>query len=256
MGRALAQRFAAEGMSVVLADVEPGPLNDAVASITSNGASAVGVVADVSREADVQRLAEATIDAFGAVHVLCNNAGVETGGRFEDIPLTAWRWVMDVNFWGVLHGCRTFLPLLRRQGEGHIVNTGSNSSFAAGVPTFGPYTASKFAVLGLTESLDAELRASGEPIGISLLAPGPVRTNMTNAERNRPDDVPATRGRPERDAVLGMLDRITAHSGMDPEQVAALVVEAIRESRFFVLTHPDGATGAIRNRLARMEAGD
>src|SRR6185369_5791703 len=134
----------------------------------ATGAEAIGVRVDVRFEQDVQRLADRTIEAFGAVHVLCNNAGVETGGAFADIPVNSWQWVLDVNLWGVIHGCRIFLPLIRRSGEGHIVNTGSGASFNASLPTFAPYITSKFAVLGLSESLDMELRANGEDIRVSL----------------------------------------------------------------------------------------
>src|SRR5579885_1075716 len=144
IGRALAERFAAEGMRVVLADVEREPLERAVDELRDAGAAVLGVPTDVSRAEDVQALADATIEHFGAVHVLCNNSGVETGAMFAEIPVRAWEWVLGVNLWGVLHGCRVFLPLIREQGEGHIVNTASLAAFATGLPTFAPYVTSKF----------------------------------------------------------------------------------------------------------------
>ena len=203
----------------------------------------------------MQALADATIERFGAVHVLCNNAGVETGADFAAIPAQAWEWVLGVNLWGVLHGCRIFLPLIREQGEGHIVNTASLAAFATGLPTFAPYTTSKFAILAASECLELELLAAGDPIGVSLLCPGVVNTRMPDAERNRPAGVPSTDGNPQRDAILGELRRLAAEVGMDPAEVAGMVVDAIRERRFFVLTHPDDAIGAVERRLAWMRTG-
>ena len=253
IGRALVGRFGEQGMKVALADVDADALDVAVAELRGAGVEAIGVVTDVSKEADVQALAARTVDAFGGVHVVCNNAGVETGARFSDIPLEAWQWVLGVNLWGVLYGCRTFLPLLREQGEGHIVNTGSVASFATGLPTFTPYTTSKFAVLALSECLEIELRTAGENIGVSLLAPGVVKTRMPDAERNRPAGVPSTESDPLRSEVLGGLRTALADVGMDPAEVAAQVVDAIRARRFFVLTHPDDALRAMRTRLQWME---
>lgn len=256
IGRALAERFAAEGMKVVLADVELAPLEAAVDALRAGGAEAIGVPTDVSRADEVQALADRTIEAFGAVHVVCNNAGVESGGTLAEIPLATWEWVLGVNFWGVLHGCRTFLPLLRAQGEGHIVNTASVAAFDAGLPTFAPYAASKFAVLALSESLDIELRGGDEPIGLSLLAPGVVRTNMPAAERNRPEGVPATGDDPVRAALLARLARLADSVGLEPADVAGMVVDAIRARRFFVLTHPENALEGVRKRLRWMEGGE
>lgn len=255
IGRALALRLASEGMQVVLSDVEEAPLKDAVAEVTRTGAEAVGVRADVRYEQEVQQLADRALESFGAVHVLCNNAGVETGGRFSEIPLTSWRWVMEVNVFGLLHGCRAFLPLLRQQPEGHIVNTASGASFGTSVPTFAPYSTSKHAALALTMALDVELRAGAENIGVSLLAPGAVQTNMTESERNRPSDVPGTSGDPQRHRVMNALRQFTAEHGMAPATVADMVVEAIYQRRFFILTHPDQSLAAVRGQLDWMATG-
>jgi NAD(P)-dependent dehydrogenase (short-subunit alcohol dehydrogenase family) len=221
IGLALARRFAREAMSVALADVDEGALEAAVAELTAAGTKAIGVPTDVSRADDVQALADRTVAELGGVHVVCNNAGVESGGPFSEIAQRTWDWVLGVNLWGVIHGCRIFLPLLRAQGEGHIVNTGSLASFDTGAPTFAPYNTSKFAVLGLSESLERELRAGGEPVGVSLLAPAFVRTRML---------------------------------GVDPLDVAEAVVVAIRERRFYVLTHADEAIAALQARVAWMQA--
>jgi NAD(P)-dependent dehydrogenase (short-subunit alcohol dehydrogenase family) len=256
IGRAMAARFAAEGMRVVLADVDKAGLRLAEQDIRVTGAPAVALPTDVSDEGQVRALAELTISEFGAVHVVCNNAGVESGARFSEIPIATWEWVMNVNFWGVLHGCRAFLPLLRAQDEGHIVNTGSVGSFSSGMITMAPYAVSKWAVLALSENLELELRAGGEPIGVSVLAPGPTRTQMPYAERNRPDGVPSTSDDPERRQMTESLLRLTDDIGLEPEHVAGLVVDAIRQRRFFVLPHPEQAITAVRNRLHWMESGD
>ena len=255
IGKALAERFAAEGMKVVLADVEPEPLDDAVETIRSTGADVLGVRTDVSSADQLQALADATLERFGAVHVLCNNAGVETGAAFADIAPSAWEWVLGVNLWGMLHGCRIFLPLIREQGEGHVVNTASLAAFATGLPTFAPYTTSKFAILAASECLALELLAGGEEIGVSVLCPGVVNTRMCEAERNRPADVPSSEGDPMHESILAQLRRLAASTGMDPADVAEMVVDAIRERRFFVLTHPDEAFAAVQRRLEWMRTG-
>jgi NAD(P)-dependent dehydrogenase (short-subunit alcohol dehydrogenase family) len=254
IGRAMAERFLAEGMKVVLADVEDDALASAVATLSSDGAPVVGQRTDVSDVASLERLAERTVEEFGRVDVLCNNAGVDTGGSFLGIAESGWRWVMDVNFYGVLNGCRIFLPLLAQQEEAHIVNTGSVASFHSGTPTMTPYCASKFAVLGLTECLDIELRTAGSPVKVSLLAPGPVRTRMSQAERNRPSHVPPA-SEPERLAVLDGLAKKAADEGLEPSHVAGMVVQGLRDGRFFILPHPEMALAGVRKRLTWMETG-
>ena len=255
IGFALAQRFAAEGMKVVLADIEEAPLQQAVADLGADGAQVHGVRTDVSRPEDVEALAQATLDRFGGVHLVCNNAGVESGAPFLEIPLATWEWVLRVNFWGVLHGCRTFLPLLREQGEGHIVNTASTAAFATGLPTFTPYSVSKFAILSLSENLAVELRTAGDPVGVSLLVPGMTRSRMADAERNRPEGVTLSES-PERQAVVDMIRKAQNDNALDPAVTADQVVEAVRTDRFFVLTHPDEAIAAVEARLHAMRTGE
>lgn len=256
IGRALAERFVDEGMKVVLADVEAAALDAAVGELTARGAEVIGVRTDVSDRASVEALADATMAEFGAVHLLCNNAGVDSGAPFEEIAPETWRWVLDVNLFGVINGCQVFLPLLRAQDEAHIVNTGSLASFATGTPTMTPYCVSKFGILALSESLAVELKAAGEQVGVSLLAPGVVRTRMTQSERNRPAGLPSTEDHPARQALARTLDERMASDGMEPAEVAGLVVDALRERRFFVLTHPESALAAVRRRLAWMETGE
>ncbi|AGS35361.1 short-chain dehydrogenase/reductase SDR [Corynebacterium maris DSM 45190] len=254
IGFALAQELLREGANVVIADVEQAALDRAIAELDDYRGKVLGVRTDVSDFADVQNLAHETVAHFGAVHILCNNAGVETGGSFSAIADEAWRWVMDVNFFGVLNGCRVFLPLLEQHEQAHIVNTASVAAFASGTATMTPYCASKMAVLGLSESLDIELRGRNSPVSVSVLAPGPVKTRMTEAERNRPVDVPAAE-EDERKAAIATLARITEERGLDPRDVGRQVIEAIQDRRFFILTHPEIALTGVRTRLNWMETG-
>lgn len=255
IGYAMAKRFAEAGMNIVIADIEQERLDDAV-SMLKPLAKTIGVRTDVSSRESVHELAQRTMEEFGAVQVVCNNAGVESGGPFADVPMPIWQWVMNVNYYGVLNGCLEFLPLLRQQEEGHIVNTVSVGAFSAGVLTFAPYVASKFAVLGLTESLSTELRANGEPIGVSVLVPGPVKTRMMASERNRPSDVPLAVDDPLRNRVMEALARNMDTDGMDPNNVADLVLRSIEEDRFFILPHPDKALDGVRKRLHWMETNE
>ncbi|WP_082833263.1 SDR family NAD(P)-dependent oxidoreductase [Rhodococcus sp. LB1] len=255
IGFAMAERFAGEGVKVVLADIEEGSLDIAVSALSASGADAIGVQTDVSDPESVHNLALRTIDEFAGVHILCNNAGVDSGALFSDIPLRTWQWVMDVNFYGVLHGCREFLPLLRQQPEAHIVNTCSVAAFATGAATMSPYVASKFAVLGMSENLEIELRTAGESIGVSVLCPGPVKTRMTESERNRPSGVVSTLADPVRRSSVERLADTTAASGLEPGHVAEMVVDAIRTNRFFILPHPDMALKGVERRIAWMRDG-
>lgn len=252
IGLALAHSCARAGMKVALADVDEQALESAVDVLSRAGAQALGVRTDVSELTDVEALRDQTLEAFGAVHLVCNHAGVETGGLFLQTPRASWEWVMNVNFWGVLNGCQTFLPVLLEQDAGHIVNTASVAAFSANAPTFGPYAVSKFAVLALSENLDIELRATGAPVRVSLLAPGFVRTRMPDAERNRPPGVPESESEPMRAAVMQQVRALTAE-GMEPDAVAEQVLQAVTDERFFVLTHPEEAIGALQQRLRWME---
>lgn len=255
IGLALARRLAAEGMHIVLADVEPDALEQATALVRADGAEAIGVRTDVRDLGAVQELAARTIEEFGAVHLVCNNAGVETGGSFLEIPDGAWRWVMDVNFYGVLHGCRVFLPLLAEHPQAHIVNTASVAAFTSGTATMTPYCVSKSAILSLSESLAVELHTSGSPVGISLLAPGPVKTRMPDAERNLPDGLEPAR-EPHRVALMEELRTKAQHAGLEPAEVADMTVQAIRDNQFFVLPHREMALAGVRRRLQWMETGE
>ncbi len=252
IGRALASSFVAEGMGVVLADVEQGPLDLAVRELRDAGGQVLGVPTDVSRLDQVEALAEQTMSRFGAVHVVCNNAGVGSGASLAEIPLEVWHWVMGVNFWGVLYGCRVFLPLLRRQPEGHIVNTASVAALCGEAPTTAPYVAYKAAVLGMSETLQRELEEAGEPIGVSVLLPGPVNTNIPTSERNRPSGVPSLRDHPSQALAQEFLRSVMGTMWLEPDQVAAMVVAAIRNNRFYIVTHPERTVDIARKRLGPM----
>lgn len=255
IGYALAQRFVAEGMSVVIADIEAAPLQAAAVSLRADGGKVLDVVTDVRDLAAVEALAQATVDEFGGVHVLCNNAGVETGGSFSQIPASAWEWVIAVNLYGVLNGCRTFLPLLEREPEAHIINTSSVAAFASGTATMTPYCVSKSAILALSECLAVELKSTQSSVGISVLAPGPVHTQMPDAERNLPEGVPPA-AEPARLAMVRDLKAKAATVGLDPADVADQVVAGIAAEEFFILPHPTMALDGILRRLRWMETGE
>lgn len=247
IGLALAHRFLRAGMNVVIADVESAALDAATAELSPHG-DVLAVRTDVSDLASVEALAAATLERFDAVHVVCNNAGVDAGGWFSDIDLSTWQWVLDVNFWGVLYGCRVFLPLLREQGEGHIFNTASLAAFGTGVPTATPYSVSKFAVLSLTECLDLELRRHNDPIGVSLIVPGPVRTRMSQSERNRPAHVAPSANQDDREALNESRRAFMAEHAIEPEEMAEMAFDALINERFYVVSHPDFALDALAKR--------
>lgn len=239
IGLALGRAFAEAGMKVMLADVEADALNAAVKSLHNIGPEVRGVDCDVADAASVARAAQATFDAFGNVHVVCNNAGVAAGGGIEDISLDSWRWVLDVNLMGVVHGIRAFLPHMRAHGEGgHIVNTASMAGMQSGLG-FSPYTASKFAVVGMSEGLAPQLAPFG--IGVSVLCPGFVRTRIGESGRNRPEQYGATRA-PEPGSPTAMLVAMVdemIRNGLDPADVARRVLAAIQANELYVFTHPE-----------------
>src|SRR5579871_852581 len=221
IGRALAERFAAAGMKVVLADVERQALAAAERALASGGARVLAVPTDVSKASDVEALAQRTLEAFGAVHVVCNNAGVSVGGLAWEVTLADWEWILGVNLWGVIHGIRTFVPILLRQGEeGHVVNTASMAGLVSG-PGIAPYNATKHTVVTLSEALHHELgMASGGKVKVSVLCPGWVNTRILDADRNRPATLgDATPIRPEIAAVREQVRQLL-ESGLAPAAVA------------------------------------
>ena len=233
-----------QGCSIVLADVQDDALERATALISELGVDTLAVKTDVSKVDQVEALAQATIDRFGAVHVVCNNAGVAGGGDPWLGPIDGWEWTMGVNFWGVVHGVRTFLPHVIASGGGHIVNT---ASMAGLYPGFAPaYDASKHAVVAVTESLYHNMQMAGLPVGVSCLCPGWVKTGIIDADRNWPAELGP---RPEIDPVAEISRnyvRRAIDEGTQPGVVADLVIEAISADRFWVLPHPDFVEIAMR----------
>jgi NAD(P)-dependent dehydrogenase (short-subunit alcohol dehydrogenase family) len=239
IGRALAERFAAEKMKIVLADVEEAPLREAAAALAKHGTETLAVPTDVSRAADVDALARRTLDAFGAVHVVCNNAGVFTAGLSWEAPVADWEWVFGVNLMGVVHGVRTFVPILLAQGtEAHVVNTASMAAVTT-MPWVSIYHASKHAVLALSECLHHELTLRGAQVKVSVLCPEAVATRIDDSERVRPErHAAAPPPSAEREMVRSAITA-SIRAGVPPAEIAERVVGAIREERFYVLSGGD-----------------
>jgi NAD(P)-dependent dehydrogenase (short-subunit alcohol dehydrogenase family) len=212
IGRALARHFAAEGMKIVLADVNETSMRMVEAELAEGGTEVLPVLCDTSLEPSVQALAQAALERFGGAHVLCNNAGVAGTGDPWAGPMSAWEWVMGINVYGVVHGIRAFLPIMTDQGEGHIVNTASMAGLVA-LPGAAAYNASKHAVVAISEGLFLELKNTGSPVSCSVLCPGFVRTNL----------------------MVGQ----GVETGVDPDDIAAQVTDAIKSDRFWILTHPE-----------------
>jgi NAD(P)-dependent dehydrogenase (short-subunit alcohol dehydrogenase family) len=231
IGRSLVARFAHEDMRVVAADIEVGALRDTEALVAGE---VLAVPTDVTMRAEVERLAERAYDAFGAVDVLCNNAGVFQGGLLWECSDADFEWTLGVNLWGILHGIRAFVPRMLAAGNpGHVVNTVSMAGLAS-TPFSGPYNVSKFAAMAATECLAHDLATTGAPIKVSAVCPGLVDTAISRSRRNRPEDL-VTEQTEGAAFVEQALAAGTAGS-LSPDAVADLVVEAIREERFLVPT--------------------
>ena len=241
IGRGMAEIFIEAGMKVVLADVDKTKLQKTAKTFQDSGAEVLGVHTDVSKPEQVKTLADKTIDAFGAVHVLCNNAGVGIGGQYSwRIPLESWSWVLGVNLMGVINGLHYFLPIMLKQDtEAHIVNTSSIAgliSNSIGIP----YGVSKHGVVALTESLYHELQILGAKVKVSVLCPGSVNTDiMDSSERNRPVDIPAPPKLSEEESIFREAFKRWIKRGLDPKVVGRLVIEAIKEERLYIITTND-----------------
>jgi NAD(P)-dependent dehydrogenase (short-subunit alcohol dehydrogenase family) len=230
IGRGIAGALLAEGMQVVLADVDDGPLAATAAEL-----GAAGIHTDVSDAASVQALADETIERYGAVHVVCLNAGIGPFGRIADLTLADWKWIVDVNLWGVIHGVTTFLPLLERNEDGgHIVNTASMAGLAP-VPRIGSYCVTKYGVVALSETLAIELEQAGSKVGVTVLCPGPVRTNIKASSRTRPAGLEGAL----RDEDLEQNPARQGDRWLEPEDVGPIVVAAIRRGELYAVTHPE-----------------
>jgi NAD(P)-dependent dehydrogenase (short-subunit alcohol dehydrogenase family) len=235
IGLALCERFAAEGMKVMLADIEAGPLAAAEATVGRTAPAVRASRVDVANPDDVERLAHETYDAFGAAHVVCNNAGVAVIGATHEHTLADWQWVMNVNLWGVIHGVRAFLPRMLASGdEGHIVNTASMAGLTT-APYMSIYDVTKHGVVALSEAMYKEAQATCSPIGVSVVCPGLIDTNIMRSSRNRPEGLAdAAKAGPSAQAFSQNLgDRLA--TGYPPSEVATQVVDGIREGRFYIV---------------------
>jgi NAD(P)-dependent dehydrogenase (short-subunit alcohol dehydrogenase family) len=239
IGRAMSKCFLEAGMKVALADIDAERLEDSLNSFENFGPNVLGVHTDVSQADQVERLARKTLETFGAVHVLCNNAGVGYGGRSSwEIPLEGWKWILNVNLMGVVHGINTFMPIMLDQDtEAHVVNTASVAGLIRNMFSI-PYGVSKHAVVALSESMHLELLQRNSKIKVSVLCPGPVSTDIfKSSERNRPATVPPPPEPTAAEAFFRKVYETYIERGLDPATVAGQVLEAIREERFYIITH-------------------
>lgn len=253
LGLGLAHAFAARGLGVVLADVEAGPLETAVAAMEADGHEVLGVPTDVRFQEQLDALAAATLERFGRVDVVCNNAGViALSGPSWEAPLEDWDWVLGVNLYGVVHGIRAFVPHLVAQNSGHIVNTASGAGLATS-PGMAPYTVSKHGVVALTHGLQDELAEAAPGVGVTVVCPGLFASNIMTAERNRPDaaapsadtgDDTALDPSPEWDGPK------VAHQLMEPAVAAEIVIEAIEADRLHAL--PNMSSAIVRAWIDRI----
>jgi len=252
IGRAMAHSFAQAGMAVVLADIEQQRLDEAVSALTAAGHRAIGVPTDVSQESEIQALADAALREFGAVHVVCNNAGIGIGGAVDEMSLDDWRWTIDVDLWSVIFGVRTFLPLLKEQGEGHITATSSMAGLVSG-PVLGAYHVAKHGVVALMDTVRIELKLAGSAVKASVLCPGPIDTDITSSDRNRPQELTAHETSELEERFWNNLSTELAR-GMDPAEVGDLVLDAVRNERFWILTHPNEFIPLVERRLNDIKA--
>ncbi len=245
IGLALAERFAAEGMKVVMADIETAALTQAAEGLRRKAPAVLATRVDVSRHDEVEGLARETYAAFGAAHVVCNNAGVAVIGAAHEHTLADWQWVINVNLWGVIHGVRAFLPRMLAGGdEGHVVNTASMAGLTT-APFMSVYDVTKHGVVALSESMFKELAVTGAPIGISVVCPGLIDTNIMRSSRNRPEEL-AEEGKagPMAQAFgQALADRLAG--GYPPSEVAEQVLQGIREGRFYIVPAQPEVKSAI-----------
>jgi NAD(P)-dependent dehydrogenase (short-subunit alcohol dehydrogenase family) len=241
IGRAMAERFAREGMKVVLADIQEKPLGEAREALVKAGAEAVAVPCDVSKWEAVDALAARAFEAFGGAHVVCNNAGIGVGGLAWEMTSAEWEWVLGVNLWSVVHGVRAFVPRMIAQGEGHVVNTASVAGLLA-PPGMAGYCATKHAVVAISECLHHDLAITGNlaKVKVSVLCPAWVKTNIADSDRNRPASASRGGGGPRspQEQMMTEMIRAAVAGGITPEEVANQVASAIHEERFWILTHP------------------
>jgi NAD(P)-dependent dehydrogenase (short-subunit alcohol dehydrogenase family) len=252
IGRGMCRAFAGAGMKVVVADLDLDRITATVDELRGNGADATGATCDVSKLEEVEALAKTALDTFGAVHVLCNNAGIGIPTPTLNMKLEDWRWIIDVDLWGPIYGVNVFLPIIEEQGEGHINATSSMAGLIAN-GVMGAYNVAKHGVVALMATLERDLRGRKSPVHASVLCPGPINTDISrHSVQYRP-----SRAKPARDGESsGRVARSIQDSlsqGMDPNEVGQLVLDAVRTDRFWVLTHPRWAR-ALDRQLEALEA--
>jgi NAD(P)-dependent dehydrogenase (short-subunit alcohol dehydrogenase family) len=252
IGLATAIQFSKAGANLVLGDIEDGPLETQVKELRSHGATVIGVHCDVSKESDVEALRDAALKEFGTAHVIFNNAGV-AGGSTIGTPKKVWDWVMSVNLDGVVNGMNVFIPLFLEQNEGHVVNTASEAGLV-GVAGMGPYNASKFAVVGISESLFHELANTGKNVHVSVLCPNFVRTRIFESERNMPKELASYAENPENQEIKTIAAALV-NAGIDAADVAKAVEDAVVNEKFWILTHEHSALRITELRLEWMRGG-
>ena len=256
IGRALAELLAAEGSTVVVADLDADGAEAVAAGIRESGGTAAAVHVDVADTKSVEALATETDARFHGVDLLCNNAGVSTFNLIQDQTLDDWKWVMGVNLWGLINGIHSFLPIMRKQGRpAHIVNTSSVAGLLSGVPFIGPYSATKVAVVSISETLSQEFAIAGLPIGVSVLCPSATDTRVMESERGRPAALGTeTRTEMAEGVRLAIRDSFTGPDGQEPTRVARRVIEAVRAGEFWIITHP-AERELVETRFAGIVAG-
>ncbi len=249
MGLGMARAFAGEGMKLMLADVNEARLAEAEQEFKDKGVDVATIVCDVTKLEQVNAAADATVERFGKVHVLCNNAGINVGGTYEELSQQDWDWVIAVNQLGVQYGISAFLPKIKAHGEGgHIVTTSSMAGMVNAGPGWAPYNASKFAVVVMNEVLYSELKETN--IGVSVLCPGAVATNIIDAADSRPADFGSSGDKP---VIAGDVAELLEH-GLDPDVVGKLVLEGIQEEQFYLFTDPR-MIKAVERRFERIQRG-
>ena len=239
IGLATATRFAEEGMKVVLADIEEPALEAALKKLRGAGHEVLGVPTDVSNWEAMQALADAAIAAYGVVNLVHNNAGVVVSGPIEELSISDWEWVLGVDLWSVIYGIKAFLPLIKAAGEGHIINTASTAGLQ-GPKGIAPYTAAKFGVVGITETLRLELEDENSSVSASVLCPGAINTQIVLSKRNRTQESAANhRSSDVEKGFEANAGALLANDGMDPIEVADLIIKGVMANDFWIITHPD-----------------
>lgn len=243
LGLAMAEAFAGAGAKIVITDVDADALTAVEARFAGRNVPVLAIELDVTDRDAFSAAAQRAVDTFGAIHVLCNNAGVYRGGRLDAVTYEDWDWVMGVNVGGVVNGLQSVLPHIKAAGEGHVVNTASMAG-VVGIAGLGVYNASKFAVVGMSEALRADLADSG--VGVSVLCPGMVRTRILESERNRPDALVGDSDEAEAAArAQSEVMHMGMEAGIDPEEVGQIVLDGVRDDRFWLFTHPELKDAAV-----------